>query len=199
MQQYPILNFRQGSLGDFIKFWSGAYSSPLEALYERIDKPQFNADDITHLFIWKNGSVLSGKKQESVNKIVTKLDVINQLKQNYDEEIFQSHFRDMTAIWKIFLQHIISPDRFPIFDMHVYRAYQYLINGVIKEIEDDLEPIPNTHIERVKEALYANQYAPFARNLAQDGIPPKRVDEALWAFGKFLKSNYAVVLASSGK
>lgn len=196
--QYPIISFKNGSLKDFISFWSGIYSSPFEDLYaDRIHKAQFDSDDVVRLYIWKNGSALSGRKHESVNKIVAKLDVINQLKQNYDEEAFQSHFNNMTAIWKIYLQHIIDPNHFPIFDQHVHRAYQYLINGVIKEIEDVLEPIPNTHIERVKEALYANQYAPFARRLAQEDIAPKKVDEALFSFGKFLKSDFSRALMAN--
>ncbi len=203
MQQYPVMGFKNGSLKDFVACWSAMYGSPpVEKLYsDRINKKQFDADDIVQLYVWKNQSVLSELKGKSVeNNIVAKLDVINQLKQSYNEEIFQTNFKDMTAVWKIFLKHIISPNQFPIFDQHVFRAYCYLAKGEVKEIDAVLtEAIPNTHKERAKESLYDLEYVPFARQFVREDIPSKKVDEALVTFGKFLKSEYSTALLQSSK
>jgi len=37
----------------------------------------------------------------------------------------------MSAIWQIFLLHIIDPTNYPIFDQHVYRAHYYLEHRTI--------------------------------------------------------------------
>lgn len=192
VQQYPVMNFQNGSIEEFVACWCVAYNTDTEHLYaDRINKKQFSADDIIQLYVWKNQGVLSGPKGKSVeNNIVAKLDVINQLKKDYNEETFQANFKDMTAVWKIFLKHIISPNQFPIFDQHVYRAYSYLTTGEIKEIETDVKNVRSSLRERAKETIYTEQYVPFARGLLQNDIPLKVVDEALMSFGRFLKSDY---------
>src|SRR3989338_7389982 len=120
---------------EFVKFWSGLYNDPRKELYaNRINKKQFTSGDIIDLFIWKNAGNLSQKKQVAVKKITSNLDVINQLKKKFDPDLFEKHFGYMTAIWKIFLRHIIAPNKCPIFDQHVYRAHQYLESGKIKDI-----------------------------------------------------------------
>lgn len=202
MQRYPVMGFKNGSLKDFVACWSAMYGSPpIEKLYaDRINKKQFDADDIRQLYNWKNQmSNMAAPKQASVERqFVAKLDVINALKQAYDAKIFDEHFGSATgAVWKIFLRHIISPNQFPIFDQHVFRAHYFLVNGVVREIEESLEVIPYSKQEQVKEELYMNSYAPFARSLMQDDIPSKKIDEALVTFGQFLKSGFATALLSS--
>lgn len=89
--------------------------------------------------------------------------------------------------------------QFPIFDQDIFRAYHFFMKGFVREIEDYLEVVPHSLHERAKQDIYTNKYAPFAHQLSQEGYPPKKIDEALWAFGKFLKSNYAVALVPRGK
>ncbi|PIR21162.1 MAG: hypothetical protein COV45_00010 [Deltaproteobacteria bacterium CG11_big_fil_rev_8_21_14_0_20_47_16] len=203
MQSYPIFCFNTVSLREFVEFWSKVYGSPpVEKLYaERIDKEQFDADDVRQLYRWKNGTNLSQDKQSSVERqFVAKLDVINALKQAYDAKIFDEHFGSATgAVWKIFLRHIISPNQFPIFDQHVFRAHYFLVNGIVREVEESLEVIPYSKQERAKEELYANSYVPFARGLMQGDVPLKKIDECLMMFGKFLKSEFSRALLPSAK
>lgn len=203
MQQYPVMGFKGGSLKGFVDCWSAMYGSPpVERLYsDRIGKKQFDADDIRQLYRWKNGTNLSQDKQTSVERqFVAKLDVINSLKQSYDANVFDEHFGSATgAVWKIFLRHIISPNEFPIFDQHVFRAHYFLVNGVVREIEESLEIVSYSKQEQEKENLYMNSYAPFARSLMQDDIPSKKVDEAMVTFGQFLKSVFATALLSADK
>lgn len=198
MTSYPTLGLRPVSLNEFVSFWSAIYGVPsAEGAYtDCIHKKQFSEDDISQLYVWKNGTILSGPKKESLDKnILFKIGVINGLKKNYDEEIFQANFKDVSSIWKIFLKHIISPEQFPIFDQHVFRSFWFLTTGEIKEIEDVLtDAIPNSHKERAKEDVYNNKYLPFVRQLSKDDVPLKKIDEALMAFGRFLKSDFSKAL-----
>lgn len=183
--KYPVLLCKNTNLKNFIDFWSKRYEYSQADIYDaRINKKKLNTEDILELYKWKNGGKLSQKKLASVKRIAKKLNVINKLKSKYDAEIFEEHFKKMTAIWKIFLRHIILPKKFPIFDQHVYRAHHYLITGKVKEIKAS---------NKLKEIVYID-YAAFFNAITKKGLKPKKVDEALWAFGKFLKSNYREVL-----
>ena len=79
-----------------------------------------------------------------------------------------------------FLLHIIDPDKFPIFYQHVYRAYNFLVNRSIKEISDS---------NKAKLICY-DQYSKFFNKLKSESNDPRKIDKALWAFGKFLKTGY---------
>ncbi len=178
------------SLQDFVKFWSFFYTNPMETehLYsERIEKQKFTPEDIEKLFEWKNGTRLSQKKQKSIKTITDNINIVNNLKNTFNTTIFEEKFKNMSAIWKIFLLHIIAPTIYPIFDQHVYRAFYFLTEGIIQEI-----PEKNSK----KEKIYFEQYIPFFNDLAKNNIPNKNIDEALWAFGKFLKNKFAKEIVS---
>jgi len=166
----------------FINQWSQLYNYPLEKLYsERILLHEYTEEDIRQLFIWKNGTPLSIRKAESLQtKIICKIKLINDLKKQFRLELFRSEFSNVSAIWKIYLLHLIAPGLYPIFDQHVYRAYHYIQNQFISEI-------PSSN--RQKEIDYFDNYVYFFRKLEKlSNSPSKNIDEALWAFGKFLKS-----------
>lgn len=171
----------------FVNFWADLYYDKLEELYiESINKNYFGREDILKLYKWKNRGNLSMLKQNSLNtKILDKLTMINQLKSNFSLSSFKNEFRNVSAIWKIFLLHIIIPQKYPMFDQHVYRAYYFLKNQQIEEL-----PFSNT----AKEELYFNKYIPFFNTLLRENVPCKRLDEALWILGKFLKTNYVKLI-----
>ena len=177
------LSYHSVSPKEFITFWSSFYNYPLEELYiNRISKNQFSSNDLTKLFEWKNGSRLSAKKQKTFQKIINKLDVINDLKKEFSLNIFQDKFKFIKGIiWKIYLLHLIAPSEYPIFDQHVCRALYFITKNQKKEI-----PSQN----RVKEKLYFDEYVTFFNKLSEGGVSRKKLDEALWAFGKFLKTSY---------
>lgn len=169
-------------LRSFVDHWDQFYDYPLEHLYsERIRLQVYSVEDIEKLFIWKNGTSLSKKKYESLHtKITPKIQIINDLKQRFILEAFIDQFSDVSTIWKIFLLHIIVPQLYPIFDQHVYRAYRFINNHMISEIPSS---------DRQKEQEYFNNYVYFFREIERTSErSPKKIDEALWAFGKFLKT-----------
>lgn len=183
--KFPKLSFdREISFVEFVQFWSGFYNYRLEHHYsERISKDKFTGDDITKLFEWKNGGRLSQKKQASLETIINKLAIINELKSNFCLSTFRREFSKLSAIWKIYLLHVIAPQSYPIFDQHVCRAFYFLSENQVKEI-------PSNNV--AKENLYFKEYVKFFNRLSNKNkeVSRKKIDEALWAFGKFLKTNY---------
>lgn len=184
----PILelNYRDLSDKDFILFWSAYYIiSKNDHLYTvRINNKRFTKSDIEKLFEWKNGMKVNGHipKQASINKVISRLKYVNELKTNFNLIYFQLHFSDIAAIWQIFLLHIIQPKKFPIFDQHVYRAHIFLKHKIIQEI-------PNHQPSKLK--YYHNEYIPFVQKLKREVKGLRKIDMAVWAFGKFLKTQYA--------
>lgn len=168
----------------FITFWSQLYSYSNEAIYKKnISKKVFDAESIQELFIWKNGMRLSDLKQKSLNnKIIDKLGVINYLKskEEFELDLFNYEFKSLSAVWKIFLLHIIQPKKFPIYDQHIHRTFLFIHK---KEFSN----LSNTSIKnKQKEAFYFNEYLPFIdENEIKD---LKKLDEAFFAFGQFLNT-----------
>ena len=171
------------NLDDFITSWSKLYSYPLEEKYSKhITLCKFKSDDILELFTWKNGMKLSTPKKESLNhKVLSKLDVINSFKQqkNIDVDSFKAEFMDLSAVWKIFLLHIVKPDEYPIYDQHIHRTYLFITN-------QDWRNITNASISnKKKELFYFDEYYKFING---NKIKDLRImDKACFAFGQFLK------------
>jgi hypothetical protein len=149
--EFAKLSFKWGATHqDFVQFWSAFYNYPKEHLYsERIEKKEFTPEDIEKLFVWKNGTPLSQKKKASLKVITDKIDIVNRLKSALDMETFRREFNGISAIWKIYLLHVIAPNDYPIFDQHVCRAFYFLTERKLKEI-----PITNSR----KESLYFKDY-----------------------------------------
>ncbi len=178
----PLLSYQTTGSNKFVSFWSRFYVYPIEELYtSRIDKKQLFQDDLIQLFVWKNGSRLSQKKRKALQEIINKLGVINKLKLEFCLKTFLKEFRFIKgAIWKIYLLHIIAPDKYPIFDQHVCRAFYFISKNQRKEI-------PSKNLD--KEKFYFDEYVDFFNKLSKE-VSKKKLDEALWAFGKFLKTPY---------
>jgi hypothetical protein len=167
---------------EFVDFWSSFYNYLFEDSYALIvGKKRFMEADLAKLFEWKNGGKLAQKKKKALESIIDKIDQINALKTKFCIDTFLKEFSFVKgAIWKTFLLHIIQPDSFPIFDQHVYRAYLFIVKNKRGEIPDN----------KRKQDVYFSEYVPFFNGLAGNGVSRKKLDEALWSFGKFLKTPY---------
>lgn len=183
----PILKLVSNhELCTFLDFWSEFYSYPKEELYERaINKKRLVNNDIQDLFVWKNGTRLSTLKQKSLNKkIMKKLDLINQLKRSDEINLddFFSEFKDVSTVWKVFLLHIIKPEKFPIYDQHIHRASAYILN-----IDVGDKPLVSIS-DKAKLDYYLNTYLSFIQSIEFADL--KVVDEAFFSFGQFLNSKF---------
>ncbi|MGY2915783.1 hypothetical protein [Bradyrhizobium sp. USDA 3262] len=168
-----ILSFsiELGSLEQFLDHWSGRYpdSYDPEKYEPYVGRPLSETSRLL-LFEWKNGSVLSKKKH---NSVVTNYPLSfpkNRLEQQYLHSAASGG-----AIWNIFYMHCIDPDSWPIFDQHTYRAMHFMKTGKVAEL-------PKVKAEIYQ--AYKTEYVPFVRLLDFD---PRKIDRALFAFGQFLK------------
>lgn len=183
MNNFPFVS-DAGTIHQFIECWSKFYNyGGIEEYFIHINNNPLTEEDVRELFKWKNGMRLSDKKDISIEaKVIPKLHIINALR-NGDEITFQTisdNFRDVSAIWRIFVAHIINPEQFPIFDQHDYRAMKYLQTRIVEELKNN---------DKVKLNIYEHEYMKFYHSFASEADHYKIFDEAMWAFGKFLIQN----------
>jgi len=199
MKNIKIMNFiilsksnKSVSQKEFIDFWDALYEDSYEEksgnkYSDNINQSEHSKQTLLALFEWKNRSKMSAKKTRSFNEnILSKLKIINKLRNdpNFNEDIFLKEFNTVSTIWKIFLLHIIKPNKYPIFDQHVYRAFCYINHQGVCEL-----PLNNQE----REKKYFDEYLPFFQQI-KEGFSIKKTDEALWTFGKFLKSNFKKII-----
>jgi len=188
-----ILTPTSTNIQDFIEFWSKQYAYNNEnTYYNSITKEVFELNDIQNLYIWKNGMKLSMLKQKSLDaKIKAKLSIINTLKKykTINIEGFKTEFKDVSAVWKIFLLHTLKPNEYPIYDQHIHRAFLFIHNEDWSNISNDSVTNKN------KELFYFERYLPFVESINYSDL--KKLDEAFFAFGQFLNTrNYANLIES---
>lgn len=180
---WPVLRATKLTRKEFVDFWQCLYAGYDEEFYQdNIGKPQPLTDErIRKCFEWKNGSPLSAGKAKSILRYSAPEERIS-----YDaDDASQRSFlrRPGGAIWRIFWAHLQHPTQYPIYDRHVHRAMAFL-KGC-----DDLE-IPRSNPSKV--GTYLDEYRPFFWEFK--AFSPRRVDRALFAFGKFIASGYGEML-----
>ena len=160
------INF--SNIDDFLHHWSSKYEYTTEEKYDdNIGKPLTEKSRL-ELFEWKNGSILSAKKMQSIE---------NNYPISFDgnlENRYLNHQKSGGAIWNIFYMHCLKPESWPIFDQHTFRAMKYLQTGKIVEIG-------NT--KKQKYQSYKSEYLPFLKNLGN--YHHRKMDMAFFAFGQF--------------
>lgn len=177
------ISIDKANIWDTIQQWAQYYSDTQEQLYEdHIGSTQFEYEQIEMLFQWKNQSILSGKKKKSLNdNILSEIEIINELKKQFDDQKFVQHFGTVSAVWQIFLKHVIAPNTYPIYDQNVHRAYLYLKGEKWQEIDE-------TIADPKKLAFYHNEYLPFVRKYCkQSATEVKTFDKGMFALGQALK------------
>jgi hypothetical protein len=186
MRYFPTIQAKpSSSIEEFITYWRKLYVDTNERLYsDNIKVSKFDAKNITQLFHWKNGMTLTGSGGKEIslnNKILARLDVINKLKNGDDFDIdeFNNEFKDVSAVWRIFLLHIIQPERYPIYDQHTHRTYTFINN-------QKWDAVTNVLPDKIKLDFYFKEYLPFIQQLEVEDL--KALDEALFAFGQFLNT-----------
>ena len=173
--RFPILMPR--TVDAFVAQWSRWYSYPREELYTSSIGRDITAERIGSLFEWKNGGRLSARKQASVKRnYIDRLQELARLEETITAREFLCIFDQGGAIWRIFWLHCWKPQRFPIYDQHVHRAMEYIVASRCCEI-------PRSDNRKV--ASYIERYLPFWEELPE--TPDRRMDKALWVFGRFLK------------
>jgi hypothetical protein len=194
MKIFIITQQKTQNLAEFIAFWSQLYDKKSDKEYNKnINKDRFSEDDIMTLFEWKNQMKLSSLKKKSLNEnVIKKISKINEYKSkiiidkiNFLNE-FLDEFSSVSAVWRIFLLHIIKPDTYPIYDQHVHRAYNIVHELPFDKINSEIK-------DSEKIDFYKKEYYPFISNL-RNKYELKEIDEALVSFGQFFSKNNNIKL-----
>ena len=167
---------------EFVDFWERHYSGYDEEFYqENIGKP-LTDERIRKWYEWKHGRSLPTHLAKSILRYSSPDE---RIAEDADEATQGSFLRRPGgAIWRIFWAHLQHPTQYPIYDQHAHRAMAFLREW------DDLE-IPGYDARKV--ATYLDEYRPFFREFK--AFPQRRVDRALWTFGKFIALGYGRMLA----
>lgn len=171
-----VCSAKPADQSEFLEYWSAAYDYPDDHLYTRnIGQPLTDAS-IRELYRWKNGTPLSAAKQSSVetNFVQRRTELLARRTDENPRDIL-SDLGEGRPIWRIFWLHCWQPDRFPIFDQHVYRAMTYIECGTAAE----LSGAANSKI-----GAYLDEYIGFYRKFPGDR---RIVDKALWTFGRAIR------------
>ena len=165
------------STADFVEFWSRLYNYPKERLYTNNIGQPLTPESVRDLFEWKNGTRLADRKSRSIQtNFIDHICQVEKLAPDTSPADFLLQFSEGGAIFRIFWLHCWQHERFPIYDQHVHRAMMHIEAGCIEEI---------TNSDQAKIDLYVEQYLPFWQRFAD--LDPRKVDMALWSFGKFIK------------
>jgi hypothetical protein len=166
----------------FVKYWSGLNDYPGYATYKSaVTKSEISKKELRLLFEWKNSTDLNSKKEKSfLSHVLQHDELINELKKKFDQKKFEKTFGKMSAVWQIFLLHILQPYDCPMFDKHVYRAFRF-----IQKLEK--KRLPSSQSERL--TIFHEQYRPFFLEMCKlaNGSDVFDIDNALWTFGKMIK------------
>jgi hypothetical protein len=172
-----VLNQRETTPVDFVSFWQPRYAYPNDSVYTvniRLGTP----DSLKALFRWKIGERLWKTSQKLINEnFISRSPEWESLAFDTTAEQFLDKFSNGGPIWRIFWLHCWN-QRFPIYDQHVHRAMMFIKTGRSEELS-------GTEAEKI--SSYLNCYRPFFDEKFE-GIKPRHADQALWTFGKFIKT-----------
>lgn len=185
---------------EFIEYWERGYSADpegddreyfagIESL-GRTDCPD-SKRCLRALFTWKNGRNLSQAKEVFVERIwgvIERVGGVQAVRQMDPSELL-GMLKERGLIWSLFLLHCLHPGEYPIFDMHVYRAMTFIQDGRASDLSG------LSYNEQV--SLYFNRYRAFWNSLcphACDSRMRRKVDRAIWAFGKMLSTSHAFMI-----
>lgn len=157
--------------------------------------------NLKRLLRWKDSRRLTekilsgpkiGNKNEKVGKVIKKLKVINDFR---FDKISESEFIKETKevfstgiVWQVFLFHIARPSEYPIADQNVFLAFSTQKKKVIPKDWKGYIGYKDYFFEISISAKIINRKPKW--NECNEGIVSKlkKVDNALFAFGKFLSS-----------
>lgn len=194
-------NFDLGKAQAFVRYWRQFYrdSTKVFGTHERIDylteidpSRSLTVENVRRLLRWKDPKflaqvILTGPNREQPNprveRITGDLARLNDFRTGtLSESDFlkwaRSMFPSSEGIWPFFLVHIARPIDYPIVDQHVIRAYRCHTSERL-QFDPALYERYRQYFGQIAGALEPSSKSPLEIR--------KHVDDALLAFGQFLK------------
>lgn len=188
----------------FVEFWSQFYGYEVKLLNAEQQIDYFSElnvggdlteENVCRLLRWKDPRhlthiVLSGPKAGAANstvaKILDRLDLINRFRRDQLTEdairLTAAEVFDSGMVWRAFLVHIAKPHIYPIADQNVFRAWSLHTQSRDEQTWETYDAY-RRYFNGIAETLRVARTIENLRRL-------KQIDNALFAFGQFLKAYY---------
>lgn len=197
---------------EFVEFWSKYYSYAAIKAFNSEDSISYinelnlrndlTEQNVKRLLRWKDPRMLTeeilsvhnkGEKNKRVKRVLDKLRSLNDFRNGrIDENSFLKIVRNIFPnglIWPVFLFHIARPYEFPIADQNVFRAFSIQTNNKIPEDWEGYKEYKGFFFDVAKSAgIIERQPRGNENNIPEIVSALKKVDNALFIFGKFLNS-----------
>jgi len=207
MNESEFSNNKLENAENFIEFWSKYYKYAVKDESEKyisyIEELNLNSNlteqNVKRLLRWKDSHMLTDKIRSGANagndndrvmRVLNELKSLNDFRHGrIPETDFFKKVKDIFPngfVWQVFLFHIARPSKYPIADQNVFRAF-----FILKDIKKDPTKADwDDYIE------YKNFFFDIAKSVEPQGDEKnirniveklKKLDNALFEFGKFLK------------
>jgi len=200
MHKTYVLEKKETDLHSFIQYWGSVYDNFNSNINYREDEYYWNnigikdhklipliKENIDCLFLWKYGRKLFQSEINILENVKRRIDEVNKFRKipmptmeefkDFYQNVALECIKTKAPVISLFIVHIAHPFKFPIIDQHVIRAYKYMSS------EDKSEVNPKEYIK-----IYKYYIKFFNELLAKSKLTSRKIDKALWAFGKFLKN-----------
>lgn len=205
-KEFDIRKARQ-----FVDYWSEYYyyeikvfdsDEVIDYLKELNLGNRITEQNAKRLLRWKDPRMLTerklsspnkGKKNERVMRVIEKLEDINDLRfgkmSEHDFKVETNKIFPSGLIWQIFLFHIACPFKYPMADQNVFRAF-----STQKQTEVPIDWYGYMHYMdyffqvSISAGIIAEKPKGNEHNIKEIVSGLKKVDNALFGFGQFLKS-----------
>jgi hypothetical protein len=200
-----VAGFNLANARRFVEFWSEFYGyeakvvgakDQIDYLTELNTQSDLTEENVRRLLRWKDPHYLTdpilsgpdqGKPNKKVKKVLESLGLINHFRH---DQITQDEIQRTAAqvfpngiVWEAFLLHIAKPHTYPIADQNVFRAWSLHTGSKAGQTWETYAAYCN-YFWQITEAVGITRTLENIRQL-------KRVDNALFAFGQFLKAYYS--------
>ena len=183
---------------EFVDFWNEYYDNSGKTdgdYYNPYINQKLTKIGLGKLWQWKMQDNYDRfkNKREQVQKMCNDVEYLKGFqKRGLSEDNFRQLLKYSYSIvrygnvYRIFLFHIIWPNKFTILDQHVIRSFIFLQKGDLEKNTQYL--IERDNIKLHNDCLY-NKYNDFVHMINKKyGISLRDIDKALMAFGQFLNN-----------
>jgi len=196
-----MARFDLTAASQFVEFWGQFYAYDVKTVdtKERIDYfaelnigSDLTEENVRRLLRWKYPRTMTdpkkktGERNPTVVKVLSNLQMINKFRNGgisaEEMRLTAEQVFDSGIVFRVFLLHIAKPHAYPIGDQYVFRAYS-LHTGRPEPKTWETYAEYSDYFGRIAQAMAIPRTVNNLRNL-------KRIDNALFAFGEFIKRYY---------
>lgn len=196
MLQWVTLAFEESEPQVFVQFWKQAYRADASTYDQNIRRGSLlDSNNVERLMHWKAGRQFQASATAFARAVP--LAVLNS-RRNHNDTLTDTKVRELydeitnvlrrvglqrtrNIIWRIFLCHVAHPQDTPIYDVNVWIAWRFITGQIESQ---------HYHQRPVNFDIYLKFRAWHNKQVVDYGLDQQELDQALMAFGQFLRSRW---------